>query len=114
MPFKIWATVLASVAMRVERLKHLARSTPDAPATIELSEAELEAVVVLKQRKPKDYDPNQPPTIAQAVRWIAELGGYTGKQSGGPPGTIVIGRGLRDVEIAARVLANISPNRRKT
>lgn len=114
LPFKIWATVLASVAMRVERLKHLARNTPDAPATVELSEVEIDAIVALKRRKPKDYDPDRTPTIAQAVRWIAELGGYTGKQSGGPPGTIVIGRGLRDVEIAARVLAGLPLERRKT
>jgi hypothetical protein len=107
LPFKLWATVLASVAMRIERLKYLARNQPEEPATIELCENEIQAIVVLKDKKPRDYDPEKVPTIAQAVRWIAELGGYTGKQSGGPPGTIVIGRGLRDVEIAARVLVNI-------
>lgn len=106
--FKIWATILASVAMRIERLKYLARHTPEEPATVELTEVEVKAIVALKRKKPKDYSPDRMPTIAQAVRWIAELGGYTGKQSGGPPGTIVIGRGLRDVEIAVRVLVNIS------
>ena len=114
LPFKIWATVLGSVSMRVERLKYLARNTPEAPATVELSEVEIQAITTLKRSLPKDYDPNQTPTIAQAVRWIAELGGYTGKQSGGPPGTIVIGRGLRDVEIAARVLLNLANEPRKT
>ncbi len=112
--FKVWATILASVAMRIERLKYLARNTPDAPATVELADVEIEAIMALKRRKPKDYDPDRTPTIAQAVRWIAELGGYTGKQSGGPPGTIVIGRGLRDVEIAARVLVNLPSERPKT
>ena len=29
-----------------------------------------------------------------ATRWIAELGGYTGKSSGGPPGATVLRRGL--------------------
>jgi hypothetical protein len=33
-------------------------------------------------------------TIGAAVEWIARLGGYTGKSSGGPPGAITIGRGL--------------------
>lgn len=114
LPFKIWATILGSVAMRVERLKYLARNTPDAPATVELTDVEIQAITVLKRKPPKDYDPKRTPTIAQAVRWIAELGGYTGKQSGGPPGTIVIGRGLRDVEIAARVLVNISSSSQET
>jgi len=54
---------------------------------------------------PKDYSPDKVPTIAQAVRWIAELGGYVGaKRSGGPPRTVVIGRGLKDVQTAAQVV----------
>ena len=106
--FKLWATVLASVAMRIERLKYLARNAPDQPATVELTTAEVAAVIALKgDRPPLDYVKGRTPTIAQAVRWIAELGGYTGeKRSGGPPGTIVISRGLRDVETAVRVLVN--------
>ena len=109
--FLVWATILASVAMRVERLKYLARTTPDEPATAELSETEIDALLVLKNKhgkRSRAEAASEPPTISQAVLWIAELGGYTGKQSGGPPGTIVIGRGLRDVEIAARVLVNLS------
>lgn len=107
LPFKLWATILASVATRIERLKYLARTTPDEPATAELSETEVDAIIALKDKMPRDYDPEKTPTIGQAVLWLAQLGGYTGKQSGGPPGTIVIGRGLRDVEIAARVLVNL-------
>jgi hypothetical protein len=34
------------------------------------------------------------PTIGLAARWIADLGGYTGRSSGDPPGSIVIRRGL--------------------
>ena len=34
---------------------------------------------------------------AQAALWLAELGGYTGKWSGGPPGSTTIGRGLERV-----------------
>jgi hypothetical protein len=108
--FKPWATILASVAMRVERLKYLARHEPEQPATAELSAAEIQAIVALKGKDvPKDYRPGHTPTIAQAVRWIAELGGYTGaKSSGGPPGTIVIARGLQNVQIAALALTNVA------
>jgi hypothetical protein len=38
------------------------------------------------------------------VRWIADLGGYTGRSSGGPPGITVIGRGWERVEVAVEVL----------
>jgi hypothetical protein len=92
----LWATMLAAVATRVERLKHLARTQPDAPATIELSMLELEALRAAKRRGNSRVEviPDGVPTIAQAVRWIADLGGYTGKSSGGPPGSTTIGRGL--------------------
>ena len=40
-------------------------------------------------------------TIGQAVTHIAEIGGYTGKSSGGPPGSTTIGRGLERVQLVA-------------
>ena len=91
-----WATMLATIAMRVERLKHLARSQPNLPASTELSDIEIEALRAAKNRIKKRTEtiPNEMPTISQAVRWIADLGGYTGKSSGGPPGSITIARGL--------------------
>lgn len=100
-----WSTILASVAMRIERLKHLARNSPNEPATIELTPKEIEAVIVL--RKPKGIPRDYKPTIAEVVLWIAEMGGYTGKRSGGPPGTVVIGRGLEKVEIVVEALRNL-------
>jgi len=39
------------------------------------------------------------------VRWVAEIGGYTGKSSGGPPGSTTIARGLEQVLVVARALA---------
>ncbi len=102
-----WATVLAAVAVRVEHLKHLARAEPDLPATAELSRIEVDALILLKrqQRKRTETISDSTPTIGQAVLWIAELGGYVGRSSGGPPGSTVIGRGLEHLAVAARVLA---------
>jgi hypothetical protein len=91
-----WATILAVVAVRIERLKRLGREQPDRPASDELSAVEIEVLVVLKrqQKKRTEHVPDGVPTMAQAARWIADLGGYTGKSSGGPPGSITIGRGF--------------------
>jgi len=96
-----WATMLAVVAARAERLKHLARSQPDAPASIALSSTEIEALRVakIKYKARNEIIPEGVPTIARAVVWIAELGGYTGKSSGGPPGSTTIGRGLKRLMI---------------
>lgn len=99
-----WATILGAVATRATRLTHLARNAEalTQPATTEFTPDEIEAIVVL--RKPKNVSPSHQPSLAEAVRWIADLGGYTGKSSGGPPGATVIGRGLAKVEVLVDAL----------
>ena len=103
-PITIWATLLASVGMRIQRLMHLARNAPDTPADQELTRHEIEAVIRLKT--PKDFHPGAVPPISLVVRWIAELGGYTGRSSGGPPGAKTISRGLDRIQLAAQLLKN--------
>jgi hypothetical protein len=102
-----WALVLAAVASRVERLKLLARDRPTLPADTEFSEIELHALVLLKRRSKKASEtiPDTVPSIEQATRWLAELGGYTGSSSGGPPGTTTISRGLFKLRAAADAIA---------
>ena len=99
---RIWATMLAAVSTRIERMKQLARTRPDAPATIEFSELELDVLIALKQKWKKKTEtiPNVTPRMEDAVRWVAELGGYTGNSSGGPPGSVTIRRGLERLESA--------------
>lgn len=103
---KKWALVLAAVACRVERLKLLARTTPTLPASMEFSEIELHALVLLKKRiKKRDEVVAEAPSLEEATLWLAQLGGYTGKSSGGPPGTITISRGLARLRDAADAIA---------
>lgn len=101
-----WAAMLAAVAARVEKLKHLARTTPDEPASAELTESEIQALIILKrdQKKRTETVPDGMPSIAQAVRWIADIGGFTGGKGNGPPGTVVIARGFERVSWAAKAL----------
>ena len=102
---KTWATLLATVATRIERLKHLARNEPQKPATVELSNVEVRALKLLKKRQKSKVEviPKGMPNIGLAVRWLADLGGYTHKK-GGVPGAITIGRGLADLATAVEVL----------
>lgn len=111
---KIWASMLAAIATRTERLKQLARTQPDLPATEELASHEVEALVLLKrQRKKKNEQiPDGTPTIGLAVLWIAQLGGYTGNSSGGPPGSVNISRGLERLAPAAEMLRVLTENGR--
>lgn len=96
-----WSTILAAVATRAMRLTHLARGTPDALASTEFSDYELEAIFV--QRQPKEFKKSDIPkmTLAQAIRWIADTAGYTGPWNG-PPGVTIVGRGLHEIELIAK------------
>jgi hypothetical protein len=98
-----WATILAAVATRAMRLTYLARDRPDIAATTEFSRIELKAILALREPKGVTARDLAKLPLAQAVRWVADIGGYTGPWNG-PPGPTVIGRGLHDVLIAARAL----------
>lgn len=104
-----WATILAAVAVRATRLTYLAREKPDAPASDELSRPEIDAVIALRQ--PKNIKLGAEPTLEQAVRWIADLGGYVGASSGGPPGPTVVARGLAKVAILAEGIGKLEKMR---
>jgi len=111
----VWATILAAVAARIERLKTLARTTPEQPATVELSEHEIGALLILirELKKRNETLPDATLTIGEATTWIARLGGYTGKSSGGPPGAITIRRGFERVRPAAQVFAALAESGEK-
>jgi hypothetical protein len=90
-----WATILAAVATRIERLKYFSRSKPEEPASIELAPEEIEALKLDQQSrlKPRRGQLPQMPSISDATRWVAQLGGWIGARNG-PPGSITIARGL--------------------
>ena len=102
-----WATILMAVAVRIERIKQLSREQPGRPATDEFSPTEIKAAALLhfgKSGHAKISAPAQP-TIADVTLWIAKVGGYTGRtSSGGPPGSIVLARGLESVRTTAKAL----------
>lgn len=98
-----WATLSVAVASRAMRLTYMAREKPDLPANAELSQVELRALIAL--RMPKGVGLDDVPTLSQAVRWLADLGGYTGPWNG-PPGPTIVGRGLRTTLAAARAFEN--------
>lgn len=100
-----WFTLLGIVSTRILELRDKSRSRPNESASLWFSPEEIQAILLL--RKPKSRPPRNQITLEQAVRWIAELGGYTGKSSGGPPGMVVIGRGLDKIQTASELLRTI-------
>lgn len=97
-----WGAITAAVAARAEHLKLRSRSEPDVLAETELSRLEIDAAIILSETK--KYRRGDPLTLHQAVDLIARLGGYTGKSSGGPPGTITISRGLDYLSGAVKLM----------
>lgn len=94
-----WAVLLSSVAVRIQRLTMLSRLHPELPATEELEQPLIDAAMVATQQR--KWKLGQVPPIGEVVLWIAKLGGYTGKSSGGPPGALVLARGLKRLELLA-------------
>lgn len=92
-----WATILAAVATRIERLKGL-RDRDDLDATIELTQDEIDAAILLSGTKRWKFGASL--TIHEAVHLVAQVGGYMGKANG-PPGATTIGRGLDKIAPAA-------------
>lgn len=111
-----WATLMASVAARIERLKHRSRTEPALPASVELSEYEIQALLFFKKkyRKKTETISDDMPTLSQAVTWLAEIGGYMGPRvAGGPPGSITIRRGLEHILPSALIFESLASERRK-
>jgi len=93
----------------IERLKHLHRTEPTADAASEFTKWELEATLLMKRKYLKKGEPlpGPRPSIGQIVLWLSEFGGYTGKSSGGPPGSITIRRGLDFIAPVALALQQL-------
>jgi hypothetical protein len=88
--------VYSIVAWRLLWLTYFSRQSPNEPCTIVLSEEGWKALYITIHRSP--IPPDEPSTIAAAVRWIAQLGGFLGRKSDGEPGAKVLWRGLQRLQ----------------
>ena len=84
------------VAWRIYHLTKLGRETPDAPCTIFFEDAEWKALVAYKTQNP--IPPDKPPTLREATRMVASLGGFLGRKCDGEPGTITLWLGLQRLD----------------
>ncbi|HLP86994.1 MAG TPA: IS4 family transposase [Nostocaceae cyanobacterium] len=88
------------VAWRLLWLTYQARVNGDLPCDIFLETHEWQSLCATFNQNPTP--PAQPPTLQQAVRMIAMLGGFLGRKGDGEPGVKTIWRGLKRLhDIAA-------------
>lgn len=79
------------VAWRLLWLTYQSRQTPDAPCTLALTASEWQALTAYINHSPQPA--SSPPTLQNAVRAIAKLGGFIGRKSDGQPGVKTLWRG---------------------
>jgi hypothetical protein len=98
------------VAWRLVWLTYQAREAPESSCEEVLQQDEWQALYATIHQTL--ILPEQPPTLHEAVSWIARLGGFLGRTSDGQPGVKVIWRGLRrlqDIVATWRLLHSLEP-----
>jgi len=88
---KKYVALMSVIAWRIYWMTHLSRHEPEASCEELLEEAQWKSLScrIHKTKEPPDH----PPSISQAIRWIAQLGGFLARKGDGDPGPMVIWRG---------------------
>jgi len=84
------------VAWRIFHLTKLGRETPDVPCTVFFEEAEWKALSAYITQSPAVAD--RPPSLREAIRMVASIGGFLGRKSDGEPGTKSLWIGLQQLD----------------
>jgi hypothetical protein len=84
--------IYSIIALEIMLLGYVARTHPD--VTCEQWFTEEEWKILYRVANKTKEAPEKAPTIREAVRMIAKLGGFLGRRSDGDPGVTVIWRGL--------------------
>jgi hypothetical protein len=93
-------TLYSVIAWRILYATMLARAAPNLPCTLLLDDEEWQGLYCRIHRVA--VAPAKPPTLRQAVRWIAQLGGFLGRTRDGEPGVTVLWKGFQHlVDVAA-------------
>ncbi len=98
-------TLYSVIAWRILYATMLSRVVPDVPCTVLLDEDEWQGLYCRIHRVA--LAPPKPPTLRQAVRWIAQLGGFQGRKRDGEPGVSVLWKGFQhlvDVTAMYRIM----------
>lgn len=82
------------VAWRLHHLTKLGRETPDVACSVYFEEAQWRALTTFVTKAPVD----EPPTLREAIRMVAILGGFLARKSDGEPGTQTLWLGLQRLD----------------
>ena len=94
-------TLYSVIAWRVFYAIMLTRAVPEMPCAVLLEIEEWQALYCAIHYCPTP--PESPPSLAQAVRWIAQLGGFVGRRRRDQPGAETLWRGLQHLTDLTRM-----------
>jgi hypothetical protein len=86
-------TLYGIIAWRILYATMLARTAPELPCTVLLSNEEWQALYCNIKRVPNPVA--TPPSLTDAILWIAKLGGFLARKGDGAPGPQVLWRGFQ-------------------
>lgn len=93
---KNYIALMCVVAWRLHWLTYINRTDPQSPCTTVLTQIEWQALYMRIHKT--SVLPQTIPSTRQAIRWIAQLGGFLGRKSDGEPGVVVIWRGWKRLQ----------------
>ena len=100
---------MSVVAWRLQWLTYINRRNPQTSCITVLTTIEWQALYMRIHKT--SVLPKSPPSTYQAIRWIAQLGGFLGRKSDGEPGIVAVWRGwqrLQDFAAAWDLIVNES------
>jgi hypothetical protein len=100
------------IAWRTQQLIMLGRHMPDLPCDVVFEEHEWKALYcfIHETKRP----PAKPPRLADAMIWVARLGGFLARKGDGNPGHIVLQRGLHELRAISSAWLVFGPDRTPT
>lgn len=111
-----YSALMAVIAWRIFWMTSISRNDPDISCENVLMKSEWKTAWWLlhrpkvKEGKMKMSDmPSKPPSIREAIRWIAGVGGFKGRKNDGEPGLISIWRGWIKVLVGAEMFELMDP-----
>jgi Transposase Tn5 dimerisation domain/Transposase DNA-binding len=84
------------MAWRVLHLMGTGRSAPQVSAEEILSQSQWKALWCFEKKKKQA--PQEPPSMGEAMLWVAKLGGFPARKGDGNPGPEVLWRGLKRLD----------------
>jgi Transposase DNA-binding/Transposase Tn5 dimerisation domain len=96
-------TLFSVIAWRIVYATMLSRTRPELPCTVLLALEEWQALYCTTHHTATP--PPTPPTLHEAVQWIARSGGFLGRPGDGEPGVTVLWRGFQHLADLTRMYA---------